>query len=129
MAYPNLLYKGQYTLKRVLTMPADAAIVAADIGKLVTLNATGNIILATGGEIFFGILRTINVDDNICTVDFSGVHELTASGAIGAGVLVIPTSGTEVEVDGVGVLATAATAAIALTAAADTESVQIMFLN
>lgn len=129
MAYPQILYKGQYTLKRVLTMPADAAITASNIGQLVTLDATGNVIVATDGALFSGVLRTINVNDNICTVDFSGVHEFTASGAVTPGALVVPASGTEVKVDGVGVLATVITRCVALTDAADTELVQVMFLN
>jgi len=131
MAYPQILYKGQYTLKRVLTMPADAAITAADIGKAVIPDATGNIVLATDLALFFGVLRTINVNDNVCTVDFSGVHEFTAEGAIAAGQALVPSGvlGTHMIIDGVGVLATATTKAIALNTAADTEKVQIFFLN
>ncbi len=129
MAYPNLLYKGQYTLKRVLTMPADVAITAADIAKLVELDATGNVVVATADAPFFGVLRTINVNDNICTVDFSGVHEFTASGTIAAGDTVIPASGITVKADAVGASAVAQSKAVALVAAADTEKVQVFFLN
>jgi len=129
MAYPNILYKGQYTLKRVLTMPADAAIVIADIGKLVELDATGNVVVATVDAPFFGVLRTINVNDNVCTVDFSGVHEFTASGIIAAGDTVIPASGVAVKADAVGASAVAQSKAVALVAAADTEKVQVFFLN
>lgn len=129
MAYPQILYKGQYTLKRVLTMPADAAIVIADIGKLVTLDATGNVIIATASAPFFGVLRTINVNDNVATVDFSGVHEFLADGTIVPGNALIPSSGTEVTADAVGELAIGTSRAVALTAAADTEKVQIFFLN
>jgi len=129
MAYPNLLYKGQYTLKRVLTMPADVAIVAADIAKLVTIDATGNVILATADAPFFGVLRTINVNDNICTVDFSGVHEFAASGTITAGQTVIPAGATSVKADAAGASAVAQSKAVALVGVADTEAVQVFFLN
>ena len=131
MAYPNILYKGQYTLKRVLTMPADAAITIADIGKTVIPDATGNIVLSTDGALFYGVLRTINVNDNVCTVDFSGVHEFTAAGAVAAGQAIVPSGilGTHVKIDGVGTLATATTKAVALNTATDTEKVQIFFLN
>ncbi len=131
MAYPNILYKGQYTLKRVLTMSSDAAITADDIGKTVTPNATGDIVLTGDGALFHGVLRTVNVNDNVCTVDFSGVHEFTAAGAVVPGQLLVPSGilGTQVKADGVGVLATATTKVVALTAAADTELVQVMFLN
>ena len=110
-------------------MPADIAVTADHIGQLVTVDATGNIIVATGDELFFGVLRTININDNVCTVDFSGVHEFTASGAIAPGALLIPATGSTIKVDGVGVLATATTTVVALSAAADTELVQVMFLN
>ena len=129
MAYPNMLYKGQYTLKRVLTMPSDVAVTADHIGMLVTLNAAGDVIVCTGDELFYGVLRTVNVNDNVCTVDFSGVHEFTASGTIVPGGLLVPATGSTIKVDGVGVLATATTKVVALTAAADTELVQVMFLN
>jgi len=129
MAYPSILYKGQYTLKRVLTMPADAAITIADIGKLVTLNATGNIIVATVNSQFFGVLRTVNVNDHIATVDFSGVHEFVASGAITAGAAVIVHNGTTVKADAAGAAAVAITKAVALVTAVDTGNVQILFLN
>ena len=110
-------------------MPADAAIVAADIGKLVTVNASGNVILAAADAPFFGVLRTINVNDNICTVDFSGVHEFTASGAIAPGNGLIPAGSTTVKADAAGASAVATTKFVALVAAADTELVQAMFLN
>ena len=128
MAYPNILYKGQYTLKRVLTMPADPSLTIADIGKLVTLeDATGNVVIAGDQEGFFGVLRTINEKDNVATVDFSGVHEFTASGAINAGDSVLPsgtTGGTVVVNQG-----SALTACVALTPAADGEKIQVFFLN
>lgn len=129
MAYPQILYKGQYTLKRVLTMPADTGVTAADIGKLVTVNASGDIVVAAADSQFFGVLRTVNVNDHICTVDFSGVHEFTASGAITAGQMVIVASGTAVKADAAGATAVAQTKAVALVTAADTEDVQIFFLN
>lgn len=126
MAYPNLLYRGQYTLKRVLTMPASASLTAGDIDKLVSLDpTTGEVVIAPDQADFFGVLRTVNVNDHICTVDFSGVHEFTASGAIQAGDPVVPggTDGLHVtNQDGT-------TACVALTAAADGEKVQVFFLN
>jgi hypothetical protein len=124
MAYPNILYKGQYTLKRVLTMPADAALTIADIGKLVTLDATGNVVVAADGETFYGVLRTINVNDNVATVDFSGVHEFTASGAITPGQAVIVAGAEAVKAGAPGLTRT-----VALVAAADGEPVQVFFLN
>ncbi len=127
MAYPNLLYRGQYTLKRVLTMPADPSLTSADVDKLVSVDANGVVILATGNETFFGVLRTVNANDNICTVDFSGVHEFTASGAIKAGDRVQP-SGNET----VKVLDTTdeATTAVALTKAdVAGDKIAIFFLN
>ena len=110
-------------------MPADVAIVAADIAKLVTVNATGDVILAAADVPFFGVLRTINVNDNICTVDFSGVHEFAASGAITAGQTVIPAGATSVKADAAGASAVAQSKAVALVGAADTEAVQVFFLN
>lgn len=127
MAYPSILYKGQYTLKRVLTMPASAGLTIADIGKLVTLeDTTGNVVIAGDQEKFFGVLRTINEKDHVATVDFSGVHEFIASGAINAGDPVAPggaTGDTVVSQDG------ARTACVALTPAADGEKIQVFFLN
>lgn len=131
MAYPQILYKGQYTLKRVLTVPAKAStLTIADIGKLVTLDAAGDAILATASAPFFGVLRTINTNDDVATVDFSGVHEFTAGGTIVPGNAVIPgTDAEHVVVDAVGELAIATTRCVALTAAAATEKVQVFFLN
>jgi hypothetical protein len=126
MAYPNLLYRGQYTLKRVLTMPAAVALTSSDIDKLVTVDATGEVILAPADAKFFGVLRTINTKDNICTVDFSGVHEFEASAAIDAGADVIPAGELTVKAgSGAGI-----SKAVALTqAAAAGDRVQIFFLN
>ena len=129
MAYPSILYKGQYTLKRVLTMPAKNTLTTDDIGSLVTLDANGDVILAAADAQFFGVLRTINTNDYVCTVDFSGVHELTASGAITAGTTIIPAGATTVKADATGATAVAQTKAVALITAADTEKVQIFFLN
>ena len=123
MAYPNLLYRGQYTLKRVLTMPASSSLTTSDIDKLVTVDATGEVILAPADATFFGVLRTVNTNDNICTVDFSGVHNFTASGDIDAGKEVIPAGDLSVKA-GTGV-----STAITLTQAADGEDVAIFFLN
>jgi len=124
MAYPNILYKGQYTLKRVLTMPADAGITINDIGKLVTLDANANVVLAPADATFFGVLRTVNVNDHVATVDFSGVHEFTASGTINPGDAVIVAGVDSVKAGTAGL-----TRAVALVGAADTENVQIFFLN
>lgn len=128
MAYPQILYKGQYTLKRVLTIPAKAStFTIADIGKLVTLDANGEAILATASAPFFGVLRTINTNDNIATVDFSGVHEFIAGGTIVPGNAIIP--GADAEHVVVDAAAVATTKCVALTAAVGTEKVQVFFLN
>ena len=125
VTYPGIVYKGQYTLKRVLTMPVNnaAGITIADIGKLVTVNAAGEVIKAPADATFFGILRSFNANDNVATVDFSGVHEFTASGAIDAGTQVIPAGAGSVKAGaGISVLVT-------LTQAADGEDVAVFFLN
>ena len=124
MAYPELLYKGQYTLKRVLTMPMDPSLTKDDIGKFVTLNATGAVILAPADAGFFGVLRTVNLNDNICTVDFSGVHNFEASAALAPGDAVIPNSSTQVKKAAGGEV----TSCVALTAAASGENVPVFFL-
>ncbi len=125
MAYPKILYKGQYTLKRILTMPADATIVITDIGKLVALDATGNIVLAADGGTFFGVLRTVNVNDHVATIDFSGVHEFEADGAIvPGGTVLVGNDPTKVQAGTATI-----TTCVALTAAADGEKVQVFFLN
>lgn len=125
MAYPKILYKGQYTLKRVLTMPADAALTIADIGKLVTVDAAGNIVLAPADVAFFGVLRTVNVNDHIATVDFSGVHEFIADGAVTAGDAVLPGAAVDKVKSGTASITTA----VALVSAADGEEIQVFFLN
>ena len=89
MAYPELLYKGQYTLKRVLTMPMVATLTKADIGNFVAMNAEGVVIQAPADATQFMVLRTVNSKDNICTVDFSGVHTFKATAAIDAGQSVV----------------------------------------
>jgi len=123
MAYPTIKYKGQYTLKRVLTIPANTSLTVALIGALVTLNATGEVIEAPVDAEFFGVLRTLNTNDNVATVDFSGVHEFEASEAIDAGKEVIPASGTTVK------LGTGVSTAVSLNQAASGEKLSIMFLN
>jgi hypothetical protein len=129
MAYPNLLYKGQYTLKRVLTMPLDTSgteLTKADIAKTVSLNSGGDVVIGAADAPFWGVLRTVNNNDHIATVDFSGVHSFEANGAIQVGDPVAP--------DGAGSVkkaadSSAATTAVALTAAANGEDVSIFFLN
>ena len=100
MAYPELLYKGQYTLKRVLTMPMVPALSKANIGQLVTINDAGVVDLASEGDKQFMVLRTVNGNDNICTVDFSGVHSFKATAATVAGAAV--TVGADAETIKVG---------------------------
>lgn len=129
MAYPNLLYKGQYTLQRVLTMPLDTTgteLTKSDIAKTVSLNAAGDVIIGAAQAGFWGVLRTVNNNDHIATVDFSGVHSFVANGAFVPGDLVAPDGAGSVikATDGSG-----ATGAVALTAAADGEDVSIFFLN
>ena len=123
MAYPTILYKGQYTLKRVLTMPAAVTLTIADIGKLVTVDASGIVVLAPADATFYGVLRTVNEKDNVATVDFSGVHEFEASADIDAGTQVIPAGSTTVKAG------SGATTAVTLVQAAAGEKVQIFFLN
>lgn len=131
MAYPELRYKGQYTLQRVLTMPLvnGAALTIADIAKTVSLNATGEVIIGAAGANFWGVLRTVNANDDIATVDFSGVHEFAAAGTIAVGDRVVPDGAGSVRKYAVATDLECATAAVALTGAADTESVSIFFLN
>jgi hypothetical protein len=87
MSYPILRLDGQYTLQRVITLPNNTgtALEVADIGKPVTLNATGEVILTPAAQAtFFGILRSVE-SDGFVSVDFSGVHNLTTDIAISAG--------------------------------------------
>lgn len=125
MAYPEIKYKGQYTLKRVLTLPAASTLTAGDVDKLVTLDATGTVILAPADTGFFGVLRTLNSTDQVATVDFTGVHNFTASGSISAGVRVKANGALTVAAQ----TNVAATTAVALTAAADGEEISVFFLN
>ena len=92
MAYPTLRLDGQYTLKRVLTLPnnTSAPLTIANIGQLVSLDSTGAVVLAAQDATFFGILRTVS-SDGFVTVDFSGVQKLIASAAINPGDRLIPT--------------------------------------
>jgi len=126
MAYPDLLYKGQYTLKRVLTMPMDPALTKSDIGNFVMINATGVVVAATVDAAQFMVLRTVNANDNICTVDFSGVHSFKATAAIAAGVAVTVGATTDYVKAGAG---TEVTKCITLTqATAADEDVAVFFL-
>ena len=74
-------------------------------------------------------MRAINTNDNVATVDFSGVHEMVSSGVITAGQAVIPVDGDTVKADGAGATAVAITKAVALVTTVDTEKTQIFFLN
>jgi len=122
--YPELLYKGQYTLKRVLTMPMVPSLTKDDIGKLVSLDSTGTVRLALEDAVFFGVLRTVNNNDNICTVDFSGVHQFKSTAGIDAGKAVVPGGTPENVKEGTG-----ATKAVTLTQVAAGELVSVFFLN
>ena len=129
MAYPTLRLDGQYTLKRVLTLPNNvgSALTVANIGELVSLNVTGEVILAAANAGFFGILRTVS-SDGFVTVDFSGVHKVTASAAVVPGARLIPT-GTAGKVVTI-VAQTPGTTLVALdAAAADGDTVSAFFLN
>jgi pyruvate/oxaloacetate carboxyltransferase len=106
-------------------MPADASLTTADIDKLVTVDVNGTVVLAAADATFFGVLRTVNTNDNICTVDFSGVHEFEASAAIDAGADVIPAGALSVKA-GAGAGQTKAVTLTSATAAGD--KVQIFFL-
>ena len=128
MAYPTLRLDGQYTLKRVLTLPnnTSAPLTIANIGQLVSLDSTGAVVLAAQDATFFGILRTV-ASDGFVTVDFSGVHKLIASAAINPGDRLIPT-GTAGKVVTV-TTQTPTTALVALdAAAADGDEVSAFFL-
>lgn len=125
MAYPDLLYKGQYTLKRVLTMPMDPALTKSNIGNFVMINATGVVVAATADAAQFMVLRTVNANDNICTVDFSGVHSFKATAAIAAGVAVTVGATTDYVKAGAG---TEVTKCITLTEATTDEDVAVFFL-
>lgn len=131
MAYPQIRYKGQYTLKRVLTMPADPSLTKDDIGKLVTPNSNGVVVLPHLNVTFFGILRSINTNDNVCTVDFSGIHQVVAKDVVEIGAAVIPNGSNKVitkPTSGSGMAP--GTIAIALEeATADGDEIAIFFLN
>jgi hypothetical protein len=125
MSYPELLYKGQYTLKRVLTMPVDPNLSKAEIGTFVSIDPTGGHVVAAAADAKqFMVLRTVNSNDNICTVDYSGVHTFKASGAISAGDAICP-AGADTVKTGAG---DETTKCIALTPAASGEDVHVFFL-
>ena len=126
MAYPELRYRGQYTLKRVLTMPMDPALVKDNIGQLVTIGDTGVVTLAAEGAKQFMVLRTVNANDNICTVDFSGVHTFKSTGAIVAGAVV--TVGADAETIKIGDGSEATKCIVLAPAAAAGEDVPVFFL-
>ena len=129
MAYPTLRLEGQYTLKRVLTLPNNigSPLTIAEIGTLVSLNATGEVVTATEDAGFFGILRTVS-SDGFVTVDFSGVHKVKASAAIVPGDKLIPT-GTDGKVVTVAAQKTSTTFVALNAAAADGDLVSAFFLN
>jgi len=134
MAYPTLRLDGQYTLKRVLTLPNNSttAMVAADIGGPVTLNAAGEVIATTAAEnAFWGILRAVESDGYV-SVDFSGVHILTTDAAIDAGTAVTINNGKVVAATNPDTGAVSfATNAVALTQSGGTagESITVFILN
>jgi len=126
MAYPELLYKGQYTLKRVLTMPMDPTLTKGDIGNFVAMDANGVVGKAAADADQFMVLRTVNANDNICTVDFSGVHSFKATAAIEAGKPVTVGATADYIKAGAG---TETTKCITLTAAtAADEDISVFFL-
>lgn len=126
MAYPIIRLDGQYTLKRVLTLPNSSLVKNKDEGKLVSFDATGAIVLATANAKTFAVAKAIE-SDGFVSVDFTGVYKVTASGAIVPGAAVIPSGSNKVKAV---TTENMATTAIALTpAAADGDVISIMFLN
>ena len=126
MAYPELRYRGQYTLKRVLTMPMNPALVKDNIGQLVTIGANGVVSLAAPDAKQFMVLRTVNANDNICTVDFSGVHTFKSTGAIVAGAVV--TVGADAKTIKIGDGSETTKCIVLAPAAAAGEDVPVFFL-
>jgi len=104
----------------------DPALTKSDIGNFVMINATGVVVAATVDAAQFMVLRTVNANDNICTVDFSGVHSFKATAAIAAGVAVTVGATTDYVKAGAG---TEVTKCITLTqATAADEDVAVFFL-
>ncbi len=134
MSYPTLRLDGQYTLKRVLTLPNNTgtAMVQADIGKPCAMNAAGEITAVGAGEApFWGILRAVE-SDGFVSVDFSGVHKLTTDATITAGTAVTINAGKVVEATNPDTSAVSfATRAVSLTATTGTadESITVFILN
>jgi len=85
---------GQYSLKRVLTLP-NGGVTVANLGELVSLDSDGGVVAAVAGALFFGKLKTVT-SDGFVTVDFSGVVKVTASAAIAAGTAVLPSGSNQV---------------------------------
>ena len=135
MSYPTLRLDGQYTLKRVLTLPNNAAAALTqldDLNKPVTMNAAGEVVLTSAVQTpFWGILRAVE-SDGFVSVDFSGVHVLTTDTAISAGTAVTINDGLVVAATNPDTAAVSfATNAVALTATTGTagESVSVFILN
>ncbi len=134
MAYPTLRLDGQYTLKRVLTLPnnSSTAMTTDDIGKPCTINAAGEVIATTAAEQpFWGILRAVESDGYV-SVDFSGVHILTTDATISAGTAVTINDGKVVAATNPDTSAVSfATNAVALTASTGTadEDITVFILN
>jgi len=125
MAYPNLILDGQYSLKRVLTLP-NGGVTVANLGELVSLDSDGGVVAAVAGALFFGKLKTVT-SDGFVTVDFSGVVKVTASAAIAAGTAVLPSGSNQVKAVSTEVLPTALVTLTAAAAAGDV--VSALFLN
>lgn len=135
MAYPNLRLDGQYTLKRVLTLPngTGTPMVADDIGKPCTINTDGEVVACSAAQTpFWGILRAVESDGYV-SVDFSGVHKLVTDATIAAGTPVtINASGKVVAATNPDASAVSfATNAVSLTASTGTadESITVFILN
>ena len=129
MAYPTLRLDGQYTLKRVLTLPNNAStplVKNRDEGKLVSFAADGSMVLAAANAKSFAAVKAVE-SDGFVSVDFTGVYKVTASGAIAAGSAVIPSGSNKVKAV---TTENMVTHAVALTpAAADGDVISIFFLN
>ena len=134
MSYPILRLDGQYTLKRVLTLPNNSgtAMVAADIGGPVAMNAAGEIVATTAAEnSFWGILRAVE-SDGFVSVDFSGVHKMVTDATITAGTPVTVNDGLVVAATNPDTSAVSfATNAVALTPSTGTagEEITVFILN
>lgn len=128
--YPSLRLDGQYTLKRVLTLPNNATtpLTAADIGTMVTLNTDGLVVKPSAGETpFFGILRSV-ATDGFVTVDFSGVHQVLSGAAVNAGVKVTSNASAKAITATAGVVHVTDAVSLTKATAAD-QTISIMFLN